>query len=274
MARRAFTLFELILVAGILGIFLFICTNSLVSTLELTQEIDRSYDMQRRKSLGWNALHRDLASTLGIYYHHQSLWEPPGTETQKKPTPAPKGDEAKKKKKKKKPSKKATSDELVIFEADPSLDDPFLEIVVSRGRLRDVDEDGELKNIGAGFRKVKYYIGRNTLTDGEGDVILRTEEPWVSSSDQKGKKIQDEEQEFDLDDMRRHALVTNIEDVELEVYDGKEWVEDWSSIGQGDLPLALRISYLRGDEENGDRLNRIFPFPLSYRPVEEPEEAF
>jgi len=267
MARtRSFTLLELILAAGILGAFLFICTSTLTSTLEIQEEIRKQYDKTRLSSLGWNLMHRDLSHAVGIYYHHYTLWEPSptGGDATKKVDP--------KKKKKKKRSKKSTSDELLIFNAIPGGDEPFLELVISKGRLRDINV--EEKKVSAGFRKVKYYLVPQQ--ESFGDMILRTEERWVSKSQQKGKKKEHEEGEFDLTDIRRYGVLMDIDDVELSVYDGKEWVEEWSSLEEGDLPLALRLDFYDLSKESppgGRELERrILPMPLSYRVVEEPEE--
>lgn len=267
MARRhSFTLLELVLAAGILGAFLYICTSTFISTLQVRDEIRKQYDNTRIGSLGWNLMHRDLAHAVGIYYHHHTLWEPSptGAEATKKVDP--------KKKKKKKRTKQSTSDELLIFNALPSGEDPFLELVISKGRLRDLNV--EEAKVSSGFRKVKYYLVPNQ--DAEGEMILRTEERWVSTSQQKNKKSDHKEGDFDLTDVRRYGVLMNIDDVELSVYDGKEWVEEWSSLEEGDLPLALRIDFrdlsTLDEANNREPERRILPMPLSYRVVEEPEE--
>ena len=62
--------------------------------------------------------------------------------------------------------------------------------------------------------------------------------------------------------------------VDFEVYDGKEWQEEWSSLEKGDLPLALRINYDKLGEHPEDDQVRIVPIPISYLIVDEPEEDF
>jgi|SaaInlStandDraft_1057018.scaffolds.fasta_scaffold04474_6 hypothetical protein len=265
---RHFTLLELIIAVGILAVFLFICTSTFTSTLEIKREIRNQYDSTRLSSLGWNLMHRDLAHAVGIYYHHYTLWEPSptGGDAVKKVDPK------KKDSKKKKKTKSSTSDELLIFNASPSGDEPFLELVISKGRLRDVNVEEE--TVSSGFRKVKYYL--TAQEEGYGDMILRTEERWVSKSQQKGKKSEHKEGDFDLGDVRRYGVLMDLGDVELSVYDGKEWVEEWSSLKEGDLPLALRLDFqdLSVDENSREQelQRRILPMPLSYRVVDEPEE--
>jgi len=279
---RAFTLLELVLAAGILGVFLYICSSTLISSLEIQSEIRSQYDENRLKSLGWNLVHRDLAHTVGIYYHHYTLWEPApdggqpapqGGEATKKEEPTVKKEEPTVQKEEKKKSRSATSDELLIFNASPSGDDPFLELVLSKGRLRDVNVEEE--SVSSGFRKVKYYL--KPQPEGQGEMILRTEERWVSKSQEKGKTQEHKEGDFDLTDIRRYGVLMNLGDVDLRVYNGKEWVEEWSSLKEGDLPLALKIEFRDlslPEDQQVETERRILPFPLSYRVVEEPEEPF
>ena len=288
--RRAFTLLELILVCAILGFFLYLCSQTLISTLMMEKVISEEYDQQREQTFGWSILHRDLQHTVGIYYHHQSFWQAPETKGDGSappppaPTPAPdansKSDSAKPVRK----GLKGTSDELVIFKAEAEDEEPFLEIVVSRGRIRDpVEKDDNKKGTPASFRKVKYYLTTATGDDmPEGSIIMRTEERWQEVGDKKDQKIDDKEKSFDLKDFRRYTVLMGIKDVELSVYNGTAWVEEWSSLKQGDLPLALRVKYRLNNPSNGETLSagleeqpsRVFSFPLSYRTVGEPEEDF
>jgi hypothetical protein len=279
---------ELVLVCAILGFFLYLCSQTLISTLEMEQLVSEQYDLQRERTFGWSILHRDLQHTVGIYYHHQSFWEAPETkgDGQAPPAPAPTGAAAPEAQKQTKKSLKGTSDELLIFNAEAKDDkEPFLEIVVSRGRVRDpVDKNSDSPKAASSFRKVKYYLSDKT-EEGipEGTMILRTEERWQEAGDSKDNKTNSEEQEFDLDNVRRYAVIMGLQEVELSVYDGKAWVEEWSSLKQGDLPLALRIKYRRSQPEDSETLvpensdelqSRVLSFPLSYRIVGEPEEEF
>ena len=287
--RRAFTLLELILVCAILGFFLYLCSQTLISTLMMEKVISEEYDQQREQTFGWSILHRDLQHTVGIYYHHQSFWQAPETKGDGNappvpaPTPAP---DANTKPGADKPARKGlkgTSAELLIFKAEAQDDEPFLEIVVSRGRIRDpVDKDDDKKVSPASFRKVKYYLTTTTGDDmPEGSIIMRTEERWQDAGDKKDQKIDDKEKTFDLKDFRRYTVLMGIKDVELTVYNGTAWVEEWSSQKQGDLPLALRVKYRKSSPSSSeaagsapDELSSIFSFPLSYRIVGEPEEDF
>jgi hypothetical protein len=273
--RRSFTLMELLLAVGILGLFLYICSNTLVSTLQMQELVVDDYDEQREKSLGWSILYRDLAYVVGIYYHHMSLWEPPQAPAKKGSTTASAATKAPPPDKKKKPKGKAVAnDELLIFEASPDIDEPFLEIVTSRGRLHKTKTDDDEESKGSSqFRKIKYYLTSYQGDDEyipEGEAILRTEEIWKQPV--KGKKIDDEEQEFDLDSFRRHGVIFGLANVELEVYNGTEWVEEWSSLKEGDLPIALRIRYDLENGENVEMIKKVLPIPLSYRVVGEPVE--
>jgi hypothetical protein len=239
------------------------------------------YDRQREKTLGWSIVHKDLAHTVGIYYHHTSLWEPPelkkntsnGQPAAVNPQQTKQNIKATKKKKEK--GKRASSDELLIFNADPGIDEPFLELVSSRGRLRKIQRDDEEEETVSQFRKIKYYLV-SYMDDDEyipqGEALLRTEEIWIEAGQDK-KKVETEEQEFDLENLRRHGVVFGLNNVELEVYTGKEWVEEWSSLEKGDLPVALRVSY---DDERDplETREKVFTFPLSYLEVEEPEDEF
>ena len=285
--RRAFTLLELMLVCAILGFFLYLCSQTLISTLEMDKIVSEDYDQQRELTFGWSILHRDLQHTVGIYYQHQTFWQAPETKGDDKnpppttaPTPAPA--EADKSKDTRK-GLKGTSDELVIFKADAQDDEPFLEIVVSRGRVRDPVNEDDKKGTPASFRKVKYYLTTQTGEDiPEGSMILRTEERWQEPADKKDQKVDSKEKDFDLDDYRRYAILMGLQVVEFTVYDGKAWVDEWSSVKQGDLPLALRVKYRKStiskstsnSPESEEQQSRIFSFPLSYRTVGEPEEEF
>jgi hypothetical protein len=275
--RRNFSLMELLLAVGILGLFLYICSNTLVSTLQMQELVVDEYDDQREESLGWSILYRDLAYVVGVYYHHMSLWEPPQAKGPKTSTKAANATGAKTPDptKKKKPKGKAVAnDELLIFNASPDIDEPFLEIVTSRGRLRKTKTDDDEESSGSSqFRKIKYYLSSYQGDDEyipEGEAILRTEEIWKQPV--KGKKIDTEEQEFDLDNFRRHGVIFGLANVELEIYNGTEWIEEWSSLKEGDLPIAMRISFDLENGENLETIKKVLPIPLSYMVVGEPVE--
>lgn len=266
---RGFTLLELMLTIGILGLFLLVVAETLVSTLEIKEELEYQYGHQKVKDTGWNILYQDLGFAVGIYYHHVSLWDGP-------PTPEPKevktADQKLKEKKDKKEKKgvRSTSDELFVFESLSSLDDPFMEIVVAKGRMRSSEED-----YGFGFRKVKYYLIPNPNPDVPGEVLMRSEEKWIPVGGDGANSLDTEEEVNLQTDYRKYALIENLSNVTFEVYNGKEWEEEWSSLKKGDLPLALRISYDLIDEvEPLEDQTRIVPIPISYLVVEEPEEEF
>ena len=67
---------ELILSVGI-SLFLLVAAETMVSTLEIKEELEYQYDTQKVKDTGWNILYQDLGFAVGIYYHHVSLWEGP-----------------------------------------------------------------------------------------------------------------------------------------------------------------------------------------------------
>ena len=162
---------------------------------------------------------------------------------------------------------------MMTFEAIPmGADEPFLELVVSRGRLRDIEAEEEIQL--PSFRKVKYYLIEGDGEELQGQMLLRTEERWQEAGGKKDSSGLDEEQDFDLENLRRYGLVFNIDDVELAVYDGTKWEEEWSSLDRGDLPVALKIEYvdLLGDES--EPITKVMAFPLSYQAVGEPEEDF
>jgi len=263
--RHCFTLIELILSVGILGLFLFVASDTLVSTLEIKEELEYQYGRQKVQDTGWNILYQDLGFAVGIYYHHVSLWEGPPEEKVKEV----KTSDQKLKEKKKKKGVTSASDELFILNESPSFDEPFIEIVVSKGRMRSSGTD-----LGHSFRKVKYFVGSNPDLDAEGDVIMRTEQEWKVGGG-KNNRSTDAEEEFDLEgDYRRYCLIENLGNLTFEVYNGTEWVEEWSSLEKGDLPLALRINYDQlGDEPEDDQV-RIIPIPISYLVLGEPEEEF
>lgn len=237
--------------------------ETLVSTLEIKQELEFQYSHQKVKDTGWNILYQDLGFAVGIYYHHVSLWEPP--------TAAPKEvktADQKLKEKKEKKGVRSASDELFVFESLPSLDDPFMEIVVAKGRVRSSQQD-----YGYGFRKVKYYLIPNPNPDVPGEVLMRSEEKWIPGGGKDSSSLGSEEEVNLQTDYRKYALIENLSNVTFEVYTGKEWEEEWSSLKKGDLPLALRISYDLLDEvEPLQDQTRIIPIPISYLVVEEPEE--
>jgi hypothetical protein len=261
-----FSLLELILTIGILALFLLVAAETLVGTLEIKQELEYQYGHQKVKDTGWNILYQDLGFAVGIYYHHVSLWEGP-------PKPEPKEvktADQKLKEKKEKKGVRSTSDELFIFDSLPSLDDPFMEIVVAKGRIRSAEEE-----FGFGFRKVKYYLIPNPNPDVPGEVLMRSEEKWIAGGGEGSRSLESEEEVNLQTDYRRYALIENLSNVAFDVYTGKEWEEEWSSLKKGDLPLALRISYDLLDEvEPLEDQTRIIPIPISYLVVEEPEEEF
>lgn len=270
--HRHFSLMELMLACGILGMFLYICANTLVSTLQMQEMVIEESDRQKEQTMGWSIIHRDLAYAIGIYYHHMSLWEAPNTSKTKDPKNAKKKEDSKKK------GRSATSDELFSFTSEPEFDEAFLEIVTSRGRLRDTHQDEDEESLPSQFRKIKYYLGSYNGNDEDiprGDILLRTEERWQEASDNK-KKIADEEREFDLDNIRRHGVIFGLRNVELFVYTGTEWVDEWSSLKKGDLPIALKISYEKENQEETslEPSERIIPIPISYQIVGEPEDSF
>lgn len=269
---------ELLLAVGILALFLYICSNTLVSTLQMQELVVDEYDEQREKSLGWSILYRDLSYVVGIYYHHMSLWEPPAAQEEKgsstaAPTPTPANTPPPDKKEKKK-GKAVANDELLVFNADPGIDEPFLEIVTSRGRLHKTKMDDDEESDGSSqFIKIKYYLtsyGGDDEFIPQGEVIMRTEEIWKEPV--KGKKVDEKEQEFDLENFRRHGVIFGLSNVEVEVYNGTEWVEEWSSLKEGDLPIAIRISYDLENGENLETIKKVLPIPLSYKVVGEPVE--
>jgi len=264
--KRSFTLLELILSVAILALFLFVASDTLVRTLEIKGELEHQYDVQKVKATGWNILYQDLGYAVGIYYHHVSLWEG-------EPTAAPKEEKAPEQKldeKKKKKGVRSTSDELFAFDGSYSLDEPFMEVVVSKGRMRSNAEDQ-----GLGFRKVKYYLISNPDDRDKGETLMRSEEAWIPGGG-KNSRSTDKEEEFDLEeDYRKYALIENLSNVSFDVYNGTEWIEDeWSSLEKGDLPLAFRIHYDLLGEEPMENLTRIIPLPISYLVLGEPEEEF
>lgn len=275
-ARSFFTLLELILSVGILALFLVVAAETMVSTLEIKDELENQYALQKVKDTGWNILYQDLGFAVGIYYHHVSLWEGEAVadakaQGQATGTEVKKSVEQKLKEKKKKKTVSSTSDELFLFNAQPSLDEPFMEIVVAKGRMRSSDEENHF-----GFRKVKYYLIPNPELDTPGDSLMRTEEIWKPGGG-KDSRSRESEEEFNLEtDYRRFCLIENLSNVEFEVYNGKEWEEEWSSLEKGDLPLALRIHYdkLGENAEAQDDQSCIVPIPISYLVLEEPEEEF
>ena len=81
-----------------MAVFLYLCSSTLIATLEMQEEVDATYDLEKERAMGWSILNRDIANTVGIYYHHRSLWAPPEQGGKKKEDAASK----KKKKDKKK----------------------------------------------------------------------------------------------------------------------------------------------------------------------------
>ncbi|MBF0198161.1 MAG: type II secretion system protein [Planctomycetes bacterium] len=274
-----FTLLELILSIGILGVFLYTCSATLIATIETQDYLEENFSKERLKNIGWHILYSDLANTVGIYYLQTSNWEGPKA-AKAKVDPKKASNKTSTAKKKKKPGKQVSKDELFLFSSEPGIDDPFLEIVVSRGRGRVSEEDA-----GIGFRKVKYYVVTHPGDDMEGQILLRTEEPWQESGQQGSDDDDDfEAMEFDLEsDYRKYAVMENFDNMEFFAYAGTEWVEEWSSLEMGDLPLAIKINFTKMDpeEENDfdsyndysdDEYERIVPVPLSYQIVGEPED--
>ena len=265
-SRQFFTLMELILSVGILALFLLVASETLVSTLEVKEELEFQYSDQKVKDTGWNILYQDLGFAVGIYYHHVSLWEGPPQAVPK----VVKTSDQKLQEKKKKRGVKSTSDELFIFDAIPSLDDPFIEVVISKGRMRSSGDD-----FGFGFRKVKYYLIPHPGLDTPGDVLMRTEETWKPGGGKDSRSTESEEDINLSEDFRKYALIENLSNVTFEVYDGEKWEEEWSSLEKGDLPLALRINYdLLDEREPLEEQSRIIPIPISYLVLKEPEEEF
>ena len=269
--RSQFSLLEVMLAGGILAVFLYICAVTLVATLEMQEEVGSAYDEQRERSVGWSILHQDIVNTVGIYYHHRSFWAPPEQGGSQKAD----DNGVKNKKKKNERRKKAASDELLVFDGLADAEDPFLELVVSRGRLRDIEAEEEQRL--PSFRKVKYYLADAVGEELSGQMLLRTEERWQEpSASVKGDSFDDlEEQEFDLENLRRYGLIFDIDEVELSVYNGTAWEEEWSSLKNGDLPVALRMKYVdlrRGSDS--EPIEKVLAFPLSYQVVGEPEEEF
>lgn len=248
--------------------FLYLCSVTLVATLEMQEEVEVSYDAQKERSVGWSVMQQDIANTVGIYYHHRSFWAPPEQGGTKKADKTA----VKNKKKKDEKNKKAASDELLSFNGLPSADEPFLELVVSRGRLRDIEseEEGQLPS----FRKVKYFLIDSNDDAFEGQMLMRTEERWKEAGVKDASDAFAEENDFDLDNIRRYGLIFDIDQVELFVYNGTAWEEEWSSLEQGDLPVALKIEYVDLRSEDSDALEKVMAFPLSYQVVGEPEDEF
>ena len=268
-ARLRFSLLEVMIAGGILAVFLYICAVTLVATLEMQEEVGSAYDAQRDRSVGWSILHQDIVNTVGIYYHHRSFWAPPEQGGSQKAD----AHGVKNKKKKNELQKKAASDELLVFDGMADTEDPFLELVVSRGRLRDIEAEEEQRL--PSFRKVKYYLADAVGEEFDGQMLLRTEERWQEPS-AKGEVSDDlEENEFDLENLRRYGLIFDIDEVELSVYNGTAWEEEWSSLKNGDLPVALRLKYVDLRRGSGSEpMEKVLSFPLSYQIVGEPEEDF
>lgn len=245
-----FTLLELFLALSILGVFLFICSDTLVSTLITKETLEEQYAKNRVKNIGWHILYQDLTNAVGIYYHEGTTWQG-----------IPK---AKKKGKKKKDSLKTSKDELFSYISSPDGEEPFLEFVVSRGRSRK-----DPKNQRAlGFKNIKYYIQRHPDENVEGELLLRTEEVWDTKEEEDAFSS---DSEPDLqEDYRRYAVIEGLSDVSHAVYSGTAWVEEWESSKKGDLPLALKINYTRIGQNEEE--HKIIPIPISYQIIGEPEE--
>ncbi len=240
--RRSFSLIEIVLVATMLGFFLLMCSQMMIHTLQLKTSLQSQMDQSRNHAVGWNLIYQDLANALGIYYLDGTVQAQP-----------PVG---------KKNSRVQFAHEFtreLIFKFDASLrDENFLEVVVSAGL-------GKPDHKGAGFRKVAYRIVDND--NGEGELLLRGESPWSLGN---GKDTETDEA-FDVEgaeDERRFALLADITIEEIAVYNGEEWVEEWDSTSQGELPLALRFKYRwLGKEESQER---IIPVPISLLTIKEP----
>lgn len=256
MIKRCFSLFELLIAVGILGIFLFICSDTLVSTLTMKEVLEETYGKEKIKSVGWNIMYQDLANAVGIYYLDGTDWA--GLPKDKK-----KNTKAKKTQKKaKKKGPKMMKIDLFEYFSEPDSDAPFMKLIVSKGRMRSTPEKSSL-----GFREVKYYLDSHPEDSSKGYVIYRVESIW---DEQQGENFEEDEVDF-VSEYRKYIIVEGIENVTHAVYSGTEWLEEWDSTEKGDLPLALKIEYTHLDEE--DYLEKVIPIPISYQIIDEPVEG-
>jgi hypothetical protein len=257
-----FTLLEVIIASGILAFFMYLCSNTLVSTLTMKIDLEEMYSKNKIKSMGWHIIYQDLANAVGIYYLDGTDWA--GIPKQDK-----KNDKSKKEKKK---GPKVMTIDLFEYYSEPDAGEPFLRLIVSKGRMGVASDPGTL-----GFRLVEYYIDNSPVEGADGMAIFRVESLWREGGDDD-----EEEEEVDfLGNYRKYIVIENIRNVSHAVYSGTEWVDEWNSTQIGDLPIALKISYTDVEDEESDIYKeeiedeRVIPLPISYQIVDEPvDDAF
>lgn len=263
---RAFTLLEILLCTGILAILLYLCAQTMITTLVTRAQLQERYDKERTSCAGWNILYQDLSNALGVYYldgttgallvgsGNAAAPQPPKAGEKKTATPALAA-----------MARAGSEDPVFVFRAE-SGDEPFLSVAVSQGRDRPKEKD-------LGFRLVRYYLRDHP--EGQGRLLLRTEEPFKPGG---GKKALEKSglEGVDLSaEYRRFTVLEGLADVTVEVYNGEEWKDEWDSSVQQAVPLALRVRYKElgpdGDPD-GEEKHRTAPIPISDLPVKEPKE--
>ncbi len=255
--KAYFTLLEVMIAIGILAVFLYLCSNTMLSTLTMKEQLEEYYSKNKVKSTGWHILYQDLSNAVGVYYLDGTDW----AGIPKKPA---KGAKVKKGKKK---GPTMMTMELFEYISDPGGGEPFLGLIVSKGRMGVASEPDSL-----GFKLIKYYLDDTPIEGAEGQVIYRVESIWKENDEEDA---QEEEAVDFVESYRSHIVIENVRDVTHSVYSGTEWLDEWSSTEMGDLPIALKITYTEINDEKDAEFDeeyhdRVIPLPLSYQIIGEP----
>ena len=260
MIKKCFTLLEVIIAIGILAVFLYLCSSTMLSTLIMKEQLEEYYSKNKVKSTGWHILYQDLSNAVGVYYLDGTDW----AGIPKKPAKGAKP------KKSKKNGPKMMTMELFEYLSEPDGGEPFLGLIVSKGRMGVTSEPDAM-----GFKLIKYYLEDTPIVGAEGQVIYRVESVWKETEEEDS---QEEDIDF-AESYRKYIVIENIKDVDHAVYSGTEWLDEWSSTEMGDLPIALKISYIDIEDEKESEFyeeaahERVIPLPLSYQIIGEPTDG-